>query len=150
MTERIIDQGPIDHRLGSQMNPKVDHRPPQQWWADGEYICQCFRCKSYFIGDKRAGMCADCAYREPEDSEEVLELKREISHLKFKVHNLIQTLDFIAETGGREVETECGIINCTGSWCAEQARSELNSITKHKYEPEIRSTSHESHGTSTP
>lgn len=22
----------------------------------------CYNCKQYFIGDKRAGMCADCAY----------------------------------------------------------------------------------------
>lgn len=43
-------------------NYKEDHRPPRDGWCDGEYMCMCFRCKTGFIGDKRAVLCADCAY----------------------------------------------------------------------------------------
>ena len=47
---------------------KEDHRPPKGWWADGDYMNRCFQCGEYFIGDKRAGQCADCAYDEsPKD-----------------------------------------------------------------------------------
>ena len=50
-------------KLGSvQWMPKQDTRPQKGWWAPGEYINYCRRCHDYFIGDKRAGMCADCAY----------------------------------------------------------------------------------------
>ena len=42
--------------------PKQDDRPQLGWWAPGEYINLCRRCNEYFIGDKRAGICADCAY----------------------------------------------------------------------------------------
>ena len=43
---------------------KVDVRPQKDWWAPGEYLCWCRTCKCGFIGDKRAGTCADCAYKE--------------------------------------------------------------------------------------
>lgn len=39
-----------------------DSRPAKGWWAPGEYICKCINCEEYFIGDKRAGHCADCEY----------------------------------------------------------------------------------------
>lgn len=41
---------------------KEDQRPQKGWWAPGVYINQCRRCSDYFIGDKRSGICADCAY----------------------------------------------------------------------------------------
>ena len=34
------------------------------------YICKCSRCNEGFIGDKRAMVCADCAYAEPELTQE--------------------------------------------------------------------------------
>lgn len=43
---------------------KEDDRPQKGWWAPGDYICHCRRCSDYFVGDKRAGICADCAYSE--------------------------------------------------------------------------------------
>lgn len=43
---------------------KEDDRPQKGWWAPGAYINQCRRCGLYFVGDKRAGNCADCAYDE--------------------------------------------------------------------------------------
>lgn len=43
---------------------KEDHRPPRGAWCDGEYMCVCINCKQGFIGDKRAFICADCAYAE--------------------------------------------------------------------------------------
>lgn len=62
------DRGRINSRElppapGSVMwMPKQDDRPQRGWWAPGEYLNLCRRCNDYFIGDKRAGICADCAY----------------------------------------------------------------------------------------
>lgn len=42
--------------------PKQDDRPPRGLWAGGEYMNTCRKCGQSFIGDKRAGHCADCAY----------------------------------------------------------------------------------------
>jgi len=47
-------------------NAKIDKRPHKGWWAPGGYICKCALCGDDFIGDKRAGHCADCAYNETE------------------------------------------------------------------------------------
>ena len=44
---------------------KEDHRPPRGGWADGYYMCRCCKCDDVFIGDKRAVICADCAYAVP-------------------------------------------------------------------------------------
>lgn len=41
---------------------KTDERPSRGRWAPGNYINQCFTCDAWFIGDKRANECADCAY----------------------------------------------------------------------------------------
>jgi len=41
---------------------KVDNRPKKGWWAPGDYIHRCRICNDRFIGDKRAGHCADCEY----------------------------------------------------------------------------------------
>lgn len=40
----------------------ADKRPPKYGWAAGMYDQNCYQCKKDFIGDKRASMCADCAY----------------------------------------------------------------------------------------
>lgn len=42
--------------------PKQDSRPARGWYAPGEYMNVCRICGDHFIGDKRAGHCADCAY----------------------------------------------------------------------------------------
>jgi hypothetical protein len=39
-----------------------DTRPQRLGWAPGGYFCTCSKCEERFIGDKRAVMCADCAY----------------------------------------------------------------------------------------
>ena len=43
---------------------KSDWRPRRGVWAPGEYLCACIYCKEMFMGDKRAGSCADCAYKD--------------------------------------------------------------------------------------
>lgn len=43
---------------------KADTRPQKGWWAPGNYLNTCDVCGCKFIGDKRAGWCADCAYDE--------------------------------------------------------------------------------------
>lgn len=40
-----------------------DPRPAIGLWAPGDYINNCRCCGLWFIGDKRAGWCADCAYK---------------------------------------------------------------------------------------
>lgn len=32
-------------------------------WADGDYTCQCYDCKRYFIGAKLARSCLPCAIK---------------------------------------------------------------------------------------
>lgn len=55
---------------------KQDERPQRYGWAPGEYLCQCNGegCKAKedktFIGDKRAIICADCAYAMPDPDPE--------------------------------------------------------------------------------
>jgi hypothetical protein len=50
----------------------VDERPRRHGWAPGDYLFKCRGCKSNggkdrnCIGDKRATMCADCAYALPD------------------------------------------------------------------------------------
>ncbi len=39
-----------------------DTRAPWGSWAPGGYMCSCITCGRYFEGDKRAVVCADCAY----------------------------------------------------------------------------------------
>lgn len=41
---------------------KTDTRPKKYGWAPGNYTCKCSECGCDFVGDKRASMCADCAY----------------------------------------------------------------------------------------
>jgi hypothetical protein len=45
---------------------KTDVRPQRFGWAPGDYIGRCCECHDAFIGDKRAIMCADCAYAIPD------------------------------------------------------------------------------------
>lgn len=42
--------------------PKRDDRPPKGGWAPGNYWNRCADCGEHFVGDKRAIICADCAY----------------------------------------------------------------------------------------
>lgn len=39
-----------------------DVRPQRGFWAPGRYRNTCSLCDEEFIGDKRAKVCADCAY----------------------------------------------------------------------------------------
>ena len=39
-----------------------DHRQHKGAWAPGYYSHSCHKCKTEFLGDKRAMICADCAY----------------------------------------------------------------------------------------
>jgi hypothetical protein len=57
------------------MRWKEDQRPKRYGWAPGSYLNHChgIGCKdledSTFIGDKRAIMCADCAYALPDEQD---------------------------------------------------------------------------------
>jgi hypothetical protein len=46
-------------------NWEGDKRPKRFGWAPGSYMNNC-QCGETFIGDKRAIMCADCAYALPD------------------------------------------------------------------------------------
>lgn len=64
---------------------KTDERPKKHGWAPGEYTCKCSVCACDFVGDKRASMCADCAYS-PEI--EARQAKKDKEALKKKVISL--------------------------------------------------------------
>lgn len=46
----------------SMRYPKLVKRPGHGMWAPGEYMNQCRQCGDYFVGDKRAMLCGECAY----------------------------------------------------------------------------------------
>lgn len=41
---------------------KEDNRPMRLGWAPGNYTNKCNQCGDLYFSDKRAWMCADCAY----------------------------------------------------------------------------------------
>lgn len=45
---------------------KDDKRPMRYSWAPGGYYHKCANCHEEFCGDKRAVICADCAYAMPD------------------------------------------------------------------------------------
>jgi hypothetical protein len=53
--------------VGLPNAPKEDSRPKKNLWAPGGYYCKCEQCCEEFIGDKRALICADCAYSETQE-----------------------------------------------------------------------------------
>ena len=60
--------------LTSKAMKNQDYRPKKGWWAPGDYFNTCTVCDTLFIGDKRAGVCADCAYAELESASSVSKL----------------------------------------------------------------------------
>lgn len=40
-----------------------DIRPQKGMWAPGFYLITCHECGDKFLGDKRAMICSDCAYK---------------------------------------------------------------------------------------
>lgn len=48
--------------MGRFLNLRIDTRPRLGSWAPGDYTCQCVNCGDQFVGDKRAVVCAECAY----------------------------------------------------------------------------------------
>lgn len=60
MTRKDAETLAIEKRFG-----KTDARPRRKGWAPGNYVGgKCTDCKCSFIGDKRAALCADCAYKD--------------------------------------------------------------------------------------
>jgi hypothetical protein len=51
---------------------KRDKRPQLGSWAAGDYFNICNSCGMDFIGDKRAMVCADCAYDAAATTKETL------------------------------------------------------------------------------
>lgn len=51
---------------------RVDHRPPKNGFASGNYFCTCKKCDKSYLGDKRSSNCGDCAYKELDDTERLL------------------------------------------------------------------------------
>lgn len=53
----------------------------------------------------------------------------ELAAERERVRVLEEALAFITKHGGMTIETECGEIQCSGFWCAEQARAAMKSPT---------------------
>ena len=45
-----------------------DKRPGRGGWAPGSYACKCIRCEKKFVGDKRAVVCSNCAYKDTNET----------------------------------------------------------------------------------
>jgi len=71
--------------FGNFKSFKTDERPKKYGWAPGNYTCKCSECECDFVGDKRASMCADCAYS---PKIEARNAKRDKEQLKKKVIDL--------------------------------------------------------------
>ena len=87
--------------------PKAkDERPPCGWWASGEYINICRKCGEHFIGDKRAGHCADCAYADSPN-------RADMPHSKSRTCEICNGtgLSLLAELGGEKQYETC---SCRG------------------------------------
>jgi hypothetical protein len=67
---------------------KTDKRPKRYSWAPGDYLLICPTCHEHFAGDKRANLCADCAYALPDplpakaQDQRIAELEKENEALK--------------------------------------------------------------------
>jgi hypothetical protein len=57
-------------------------------------------------------------------------MRAESDQLRACVTELTAALQFIADEGGRYRTTEIGDFECTGSWCAEQARAAIAAARK--------------------
>ena len=51
------------------IDAKDDKRPCNNGWCPGSYTCTCAVCRDIFIGDKRAVVCADCAYKKDQNND---------------------------------------------------------------------------------
>ena len=60
---------------------------------------------------------------------DAVRLLRELAAERERVRVLEEALAFITKHGGMTIETECGEIQCSGFWCAEQARAAMKSPT---------------------
>jgi len=56
----------IDTNWADAFKYPDDKRPMNKTWAPGGYTAKCRECGVSFIGDKRAFMCAPCAYGDNE------------------------------------------------------------------------------------
>lgn len=59
--QRIIAGAKEALSMVQAMKP-ADTRPANGAWAPGSYMDKCMICDCHFLGDKRALVCADCAY----------------------------------------------------------------------------------------
>lgn len=57
---------------GAASSLKEDNRTRRGWWAPGSYLNTCQKCGQNFVGDKRAGHCADCAYSDMSEGRECI------------------------------------------------------------------------------
>ena len=70
-----------------------DPRPKKGGWAPGSYTAICKDCDKHFVGDKRAWICADCAYQtspqHPGNSTKTLLTIEQVRHRLSTTHVLI-------------------------------------------------------------
>ncbi len=77
--------------------PNADERPKRLGWAPGRYISRCLsaNCKiadNTFIGDKRATMCADCAYGVSDEEIAARDHKRQLDIDCARLEEAVNTL----------------------------------------------------------
>ena len=71
----------------------------------------------HWLGEEARHMVESCGgnyVRYSDHAAAIEEKDKEIERLR-------KALQLIASEGGKSRETECGIIQCNGTWCADQA-----------------------------
>jgi hypothetical protein len=60
--ENESERRKVDTSFINKVGIKRDRRKKLGGWGPGRYQCRCIECNTIFLGDKRAVVCADCAY----------------------------------------------------------------------------------------
>lgn len=118
----------------SEEQPKEDSRPQRYGWAPGKYLNHCRNCPDDFIGDKRATICADCAYAKPDHIADATKMvpptlsEERLRHIEPLVHETFNSE--LGDTGDYEghsiIRTENG-----GIWYAELINPDDDYVEDH-------------------
>lgn len=76
-----------------------DTRPKLGAWAPGKYFNECSDCEENFIGDKRAQVCADCAYGPTGETYEIETLEDMLAIPDHRIDAFMKDLRSFLEVG---------------------------------------------------
>jgi hypothetical protein len=112
------------------MNYKTDSRPQRYSWAPGGYVHTCISCKDGFTGDKRAMLCADCAYALPDPTPKPPVKEGEQVKGKYRYEWLADGSHKIIGPDGPIAETYASYIKGESELRAQTIINALNSVER--------------------